>query len=456
MLSAFLNCFKIPELRQRILFTLGLLALVRLLTIVPCPGIDPIALAKNFEGSKGILDMVNLFSGGALEKFAVGALGIMPYISASIIMQILTPVLPDLERLQREGDHGRQKLNQYTRYLTVLICLIQGFILTQTMIHPQFLNSSATMPVVGGLPISVFTLTSVLILTGGTMVMMWLGEQITERGVGNGASLIITVNILDRLPNAISGLWRQYVTGTELTAVHLVLIGLVFALACAGTIALCVGVRKIPIKHAGRIGGKVGQAQETYLPLRVNFASVMPIIFASALLSLPPIIFGFALKYESSYPGWLTTVLYWFSKNLNYGEPFQMAVDAALIIGFSYFWVANQFNPVRIADELQASGGYVPGLRPGQATAEYLDKVMTQITFAGAIFLTTLALTPTILISQTSIFGADRMLAGFFGGTSLLIVVGVTLDTMKQVETMLMNHNYAGFLTKGQLRSRRG
>jgi preprotein translocase subunit SecY len=400
--------------------------------------------------------MVNLFSGGALEKFAVGALGIMPYISASIIMQILTPVLPDLERLQREGDHGRQKLNQYTRYLTVLICLIQGFILTQTMLNPQFLSSNGVSPVVAGLPISVFTLTSVIILTGGTMIMMWLGEQITERGVGNGASLIISVNILDRLPSAISSLWKQYINGTDLTAVHLVLIGLVFALACAGTIALCVGVRKIPIKHAGRIGGKVGQAQETYLPLRVNFASVMPIIFASALLSLPPMILGWTLQYQASYPGWLYQTLLWLNVNLNYGAPFQMAVDAALIIGFSYFWVANQFNPVRIADELQASGGYVPGLRPGQATAEYLDKVMTQITFAGALFLTTLALTPTILISQTAIFGSDQMLASFFGGTSLLIVVGVTLDTMKQVETMLMNHNYAGFLSKGQLRSRRG
>jgi preprotein translocase subunit SecY len=456
MLSAFLNCFKIPELRQRILFTLGLLALVRLLTIVPCPGVDLVALKHNFQGSKGILDMVNLFSGGALEKFAVGALGIMPYISASIIMQILTPVLPDLERLQREGDHGRQKLNQYTRYLTVLICLIQGFILTQTMLNPHFLSSTGVSPVVQGLPIPAFTLTSVIILTGGTMIMMWLGEQITERGVGNGASLIISVNILDRLPSAISSLWKQYVNGTDLTAVHLVLIGLVFALACAGTIALCVGVRKIPIKHAGRIGGKVGQAQETYLPLRVNFSSVMPIIFASALLSLPPMLLGWTLQYQSSYPTWLYQALLWLNVNLNYGAPFQMAVDAALIIGFSYFWVANQFNPVRIADELQASGGYVPGLRPGQATAEYLDKVMTQITFAGALFLTVLALTPTILISQTSIFGSDQMLASFFGGTSLLIVVGVTLDTMKQVETMLMNHNYAGFLSKGQLRSRRG
>lgn len=472
MFSAFVNCFKIPELRQRILLTLGCLAVVRLTTTIPCPGINAEKLSRLFQNSGNLLDFVNMFSGGALEKFAVGALGIMPYISASIIMQILTPVLPDLERLQREGDHGRQKLNQYTRYLTVFICLIQGFVLAQTMLNPQFLGGRVSESLlIPGMNPTMFVVLALVIMTGGTMLTMWLGERITEIGIGNGASIIITANILDRLPSAVRDLWREYSEGSDLTAIHMILIAAAFCICCAGTVALATGVRKIPIRHAGRAGGgRVAQGQETYLPLRVNFSSVMPIIFASALLALPPLLLNWLqswlmgrgwsdMKNALGQPDWHNSVLNavsWIHQNISYGEPMYLCLEATLILGFSYFWVANQFNPVRIADELQASGGYIPGLRPGQPTAEYLDRVMTQITFAGSIFLTVLALTPTILIMQSQIFQSSPQLAQFFGGTTLLIVVGVTLDTMKQAETILLNHNYQGFLSKGQLRSRRG
>lgn len=462
MFLAIANCFKISELRRRIFFTLAIIALVGLMTIIPCPGVNTEALKKTFENSGNLLGLFNMFSGGALGNFAVGALGIMPYISASIVMQILTPVLPQLERLQREGEHGRQKLNQYTRQLTVLICIIQGFILAQAMLNPGALGSSQSL-VLEGMPSSLFILNTIMVMTSGSMVFMWLGEQITERGIGNGASIIITVNILGRFPAALSGLWEAFMTGTDLRGIHLILMGVAFTAITAGTVCLAVGVRKIPIKHAGRVGGRMMQPQETYLPLRVNFASVMPVIFASALLSVPPMILGWLssamFHVENRETMWFKiadNVVFWLNSNLQYNTGFYLFCEAVLIIGFSYFWVANQFNPIRIADELQASGGFVPGLRPGQPTAEFLDKVMTRITFAGAIFLTILALLPSILMREVEVFRTSQMLATFFGGTSLLIVVGVVLDTVKQIETILMNNDYAGFLSKGQLRSRKG
>lgn len=462
MFSAIANCFKISELRRRIFFTLAIIALVGIMTIIPCPGVNTEALKKTFENSGNILGLFNMFSGGALGNFAVGALGIMPYISASIVMQILTPVAPPLERLQREGEHGRQKLNQYTRWLTVVICVVQGFILAQAMLNPATLGSNQNL-VLEGMPTSLFVLNTIIVMTGGSMLVMWLGEQITERGIGNGASIIITVNILGRLPSALSGLWEAFRTGTDLRGIHLILMAIAFTAITAGTVMLAVGVRKIPIKHAGRVGGRMMQAQETYLPLRVNFASVMPVIFASALLSVPPMLLNWLssvlLRAEDRSGFWFEkadAIVFWLNSNMQYNTGFYMFCEAVLIIGFSYFWVANQFNPVRIADELQSSGGYVPGLRPGQPTAEFLDKVMTRVTFAGSIFLMILALLPSVLMREVTIFRSSQMLATFFGGTSLLIVVGVVLDTVKQIETILMNNDYAGFLNKGQLRSRHG
>ena len=450
MLSAYINSYKIPELRKRLLFTFALVALTRLLSFIPCPGVDPSELAKMLgslggNGEGGLLDMMNMFSGGAIEKFAVGALGIMPYISASIILQLMTPVIPQLERLLREGEAGHQKYNQIMKYLTLVICVIQGAL---------FAGAMARSAAEGPSPVSYgfgFILSTIIALTAGAMLVMWLGEMITERGIGNGASIIITVNIIARLPGALWTLFKLVFAGAvvgdgEITPVHLVILLALFILVTAGAIALTQGHRKIPVCYATRRVPGVGQTtqvQTSYLPLRVNYSGVMPIIFAGAILSFPMMI----MRFLPNWP-WIGRILSWFQ----YGSTPYVILYAIMILLFSFFWVANQFNPVRIAEDLQKQGGYIPSVQPGAPTAEFLDHAMTRITFAGAIFLTVLAVFPMILSQKLSI---NPQIAQFFGGTSLLIIVGVGLDTLRQMEGYLMAHHYDGFMSSGRLRSRR-
>jgi preprotein translocase subunit SecY len=451
MLSAFINSFKVEELRKRLLFTFGIVFLCRLVSVVPTPGVDATELQNliqhiSTQVGGGILGLVDLFSGGAISNCAIGALGIMPYISASIILQLLTAVMPMLERLAREGDVGRQKITQYTRYLTVFICIIQGYFMATALQNPAALfgrniGSIVTMDSMIG-----FRLLTVLTMTTGTIILMWLGEQITQSGVGNGISLIITINIISRLPGALQATIRMFrpVGGeAQFSVFHLIGLLIMLFLVVAGTIAVTQAQRKIPIQYAKRvIGRKIYGGQSTYMPLRVNYSGVMPIIFASAILMFPQKIFemmpGDFFKHVAAafhMEGSLYLTLY-----------------GLMILFFSYFWVATVFNPVQIADDLKKAGGYVPGIRPGTPTAEYLDRTMTRITLAGAVFLTIIAVIPTIMARK---FNIPWIVASFFGGTSLLIVVGVMLDTMRQIESHLIMRHYDGFLKKGRLRGRR-
>lgn len=448
MLSAFANSFKIPELRRRILFTMGLIFICRLVATVPTPGVDAVALQRVVEDIEskvggGFLGWIDLFSGGALRNCAVGALGIMPYISASIILQLMTAIFPALERLAREGDTGRQKLSQYTRYLTIAICLIQGTVLAMSLERPGSLGIDAVIVPNPGWG---FRLMTVLALTTGTVLLTWLGEQVTERGIGNGISLIITVNIVSRLPDALfaaTTMFKRVGGQAQFSVFHLVGLLVMIFLVIAGTIALTQAQRKIPIHTTKRVvGRKVYGGQNTYMPLRVNYSGVMPIIFASVMLAFPAAI--------------LRRIPWSFTRRLgdafSMGEPLYLMAYAGMILFFSYFWVATQFNPLQIADDLKRNGGYIPGIRPGKPTAEFLDRTMTRITLIGAVFLTVVAVIPSIMHKQFSI---PWLVASFFGGTSLLIVVGVALDTMRQVESHLLMRHYDGFLRKGKLRSRR-
>ena len=446
MFSAFGNSFKIPELRQRILFTLGLVFICRLVTSVPAPGVDAHALQLviadiESQVGGGFLGWIDLFSGGALSKCAVGALGIMPYISASIILQLMTAVVPALERLAREGESGRQKLTQYTRYFTLAICVIQGLFLALSLENPEALGIQRQIVISPGWG---FRLMTIVTLTTGTMLLMWLGEQITDRGIGNGISIIITVNIVSRLPAALFAAVNMFNREDgRFNVFHLVGLLVMIFLVIAGTIALTQGQRKVPIHTTKRVvGRKVYGGQNTYMPLRVNYSGVMPIIFASAMLMFPTALLG-------RVPWSFTRRL---SAALQMGEPLYLIVYGAMILFFSYFWVATQFNPIQIADDLKRNGGYVPGIRPGRPTAEFLDKTMTRITLMGAIFLTVIAVIPTVLAKQ---FSVPWLVASFFGGTSLLIIVGVSLDTMRQIESHLLMRHYDGFLKKGRLRGRR-
>jgi preprotein translocase subunit SecY len=448
MLSAFANSIKIPELRKRILFTFGLVFICRVITAVPTPGVNAAALqeaiqaAQRTAGGK-FMGWIDLFSGGAFSNCAVGALSIWPYITASIILQLMTAVVPGLERLVREGDTGRQKLTQYTRYLTLAICAVQGYFLAWSLENPASIGIAREIVVTKGIGFRLMTLVT---MTTGTMLLMWLGEQITERGIGNGISMVITVNIVSRIPAAFYqgiNMFRQVEGVAQFSFFHLVGLLVMIFLVTAGTIALTQGQRRIPIHTAKRVvGRKVYGGQNTYMPLRVNYSGVMPIIFAGALLAFPTMLLS-RLPWQ-----WSKTLAAHFSM----GEPLYLAAYGLMILFFSYFWVATQFNPLQIADDLKRNSGYVPGIRPGRPTAEFLDKTMTRITLIGAIFLTVIAVIPTVMATQ---FRVPWLVASFMGGTSLLIVVGVLLDTMRQVESHLLMRHYDGFLRKGRLRGRR-
>lgn len=450
MLSAFTNSLKIPELRQRIFFTVALIFLCRLIAVIPTPGVDAATLREIVNrmvagtGNIGFMGMLDLFSGGALTQAAIGALGIMPSISASIILQLLTAVVPSLEKLAREGDAGRQKIIQYGRYLTVALCLVQGYAMASLLLNP---GAMGLQVMEGEVIVSMarwpFILLTILTMTTGTMMLMWLGEQITARGIGNGISLIITISIVSRLPGAVQQAVNMFREGSANIFTLVTMLVLVF-LVIGAVVAVTQAQRKIPVQYAKRVvGRKTYGGQSTYMPLRVNYSGVMPIIFAQAILMFPqrllmmvplPAVKTFAEVYLRDY------------------GPLYMTLYSLMILFFSYFWVATQFHPVQIADDLKKYGGYVPGIRPGKPTAEFLDRVMTRITLAGAVFLTGIAVLPMILSSS---FRIPPMVAQFFGGTSLLIIVGVMLDTMRQIESHLVTRHYDGFLRKGHLRSRR-
>lgn len=461
MISAFANSLKIPELRQRIFFTLLIIVIVRLGANIPLPGIDVSVregilqqMQEQAGGSKGfaaVMALMNVFSGGGLQNSALFALGVMPYISASIMMQLLTAVVPQLGKLARE-DGGRQKINLYTRYVTIALCVFQGYVIAQSLINIEanpFLRQFAettTKPLVpdGGMT---FVLSSVLIMTAGTMLLMWMGDQITERGIGNGVSIIITVNIIFALPGALVQLYKTYVEGAAgdpLKPLMLVLLIAFVFLVIAGVIAITQAQRRISIHYAKRVvGRKMYGGQTQYMPLKVNYAGVMPIIFANAILVFPAQIIGFMFPEAP----WAVQVQQALSGG---GWPYY-TLTGLMIFFFSYFWVATMFQPNQIADDLKKNGGYIPGVRPGKPTAEFLDYTMSRLTFAGAIFLTFLAVLPGILQGWLNV---PAIPAQLFGGTSLLIMVGVILDVMRQVETHLIQRHYDGFLRKGKIRGR--
>jgi preprotein translocase subunit SecY len=447
MFSAFLNCWKIPELRRRILFTLGMIAIARLGANIPCPGVNPTELnvymqdvQKQVGGS--IVGLADMLTGGALQQCAVFALGVMPYISASIIMMLLTAVMPSLERLKQEGATGNAKIIQYSRYMTVGLCVGQGWLLAKAFEHPEnlfqgFRGVLVAHPGVG------FEILTVITITSGTVLLMWVGEQITERGIGNGMSIIITVGIVDRLPRAIGLTFRLFVgPQSQFNALHAILLLVMAVTVTAAVIAVTEAERKIPVQYAKRmVGRKMLGGGQTFMPLKINYSGVMPIIFAQAILLFPAKLFSMLQM----------PTFQKLSRALTEGEMLYLAIYGTMILFFSYFWVATQFNPLQIADDLKRYGGYVPGIRPGRPTAEYLDHTMTRITLAGAVFLTILAVIPYILSHD---FRLPYLTASFFGGTSLLITVGVMLDTMRQVESHLVMRHYDGFLRKGKLRGR--
>ncbi len=457
MWRALLNAWNVKELRNRLLFTALIIVLVRFASSIPCPGVNPTAL-ENFindvtAGSKsggGVMAMIDLFSGGAMTHFALGALGIMPYITASIIMQLLVPVIPTLEKLQREGESGRGKISQYTRYLTLVVCAVQGMMVAMAMIDPTKIGLSAPREALFVGNQVLFIVVNIVVLTCTTMVFTWLGEQITERGIGNGVSLIITIGIVSRMPHSVIELFDMAMKGTTPSGspfrpVQLLLLLAVFCVVTAATIMLSQGYRRVPIQMVRKSIGRMTDGS-TYMPLKVNFANVMPIIFAGAILMLPQTLFPALANRPDASRIWQTLALAFQHDTLTYA-----IVYGALIIIFSFFWVANQFNPLQIADNLKKEGAYIPGISPGQPTADFLDSAMTRVTAGGAVFLLVLALFPMFLYNT---FGIPFMVAQFFGGTSLLIMVGVVLDTMSQLESHLTMRHYEGFLKSGRLRSR--
>ncbi|MEX2481353.1 MAG: preprotein translocase subunit SecY [Gammaproteobacteria bacterium] len=426
---------KLTELRQRILFLLGALLVFRICTHIPVPGINPVALAALFDQQRGsILDMFNMFSGGALERFSVVALGIMPYISASIIMQLLSVVHPKLEQIKKEGEAGRRKINQYTRYFTVVLALFQA-IGVSVMLEQQ---TAAGMNLVIN-PGLAFKVTCVATLVTGTLFLMWLGEQVTERGIGNGISMIIFAGIVAGLPQAVAGTLELSRTG-ELS-ILLVLLLLALAVAVTGFVVFVERAqRRITVNYAKQQRGReVYGGQSTNLPLKLNMAGVIPPIFASSIILFPATIAGWFGNAEGL--DWLRDL----SNTLSPGQPLYVLLYAAAIIFFCFFYTALVFNPKEMADNLKRSGAFIPGIRPGEQTSRYIDGVMTRLTAAGAVYITGVCLLPEFLILELNV-------PFYFGGTSLLIIVVVVMDFMSQVQAHLMSHQYDGLMKKRNLK----
>jgi preprotein translocase subunit SecY len=427
--GGFQNIFKIPELKKRIVFTLALLIVYRVGVHVPVPGIDSTALASFFAQTEGtIFGIFNMFSGGAFQNLSVFALGIMPYISASIILQLLTVVIPHLEQLKKEGEQGRKKITQYTRYGTVVLSIIQGFGISVGL---ESMSAPGGAPVVM-IPGWAFRLMTVITLTAGTAFIMWLGEQITERGVGNGISLIIFAGIVCRLPAASVNTARLLSTGEM--GIFAVLILVVLMVAVVGFIIFVEqGQRRIPVQYAKRVvGRKMYGGQSTHLPLKINTSGVIPPIFASSIIMFPATIGSF-VKVE-----WIQTI----TAAVRPGNIAYELLFVGFIFFFCYFYTAVTFNPVDVADNMKKAGGYIPGIRPGKRTADYIDRVLTRITLGGAIYVSAVCVLPSILISKFNV-------PFYFGGTALLIVVGVAIDTVAQMESHMLSRHYEGFLKKG-------
>ena len=456
--NTFANCFKIPELKSRILFTLGLLAVCRLMAWIRIPNLNGEVLTNYFathaQGGGGVLGMYNTFAGGALEHCALGSLGIMPYISATIIIQLLTAVWPKLSKMARE-EGGRTKIIQYGRYLTVLICMGQGYYFATRWENPGTIFSGIQGQLIFDMNhILWYRIQTVLIMTTGTLLLMWLGEQISDRGIGNGVSLVITIGIVARLPLAVRGVQDMFAPGggaeTHFNIGHAVALVLLLLGVIAGVIAVTQAQRKIPVQYAQRaVGRKLYSGGTSFMPLRVNYSGVMPIIFAQSILLFPQPVCSW-LANATKVP-FLQDFFRGLALRLAYGSAFYLAFYSLMILFFAYFWVATQFNELQIADDLKKNGGYIPGVRPGQGTSDYLHRAMSRITLAGAIFLMVIATLPIILSKEMSI---PPNVSNFFGGTSILITVGVLLDTMRQVESHLLMRHYDGFLKKGRLRGR--
>ena len=448
MLQAFINSFRIPDLRKKLFITLLLLAIYRVGAYIPTPGVNGAALLQFFGNvaksqGGGLFGIMDMFSGGALTRLTIFALGIMPYISASIILQLLVTVVPYLEKLSKEGESGRRTMIQYTRYGTIVLSIIQAFFISLWLESPARFQGLQIVDYPGWS----FRLLTVLTLTTGTAFIMWIGEQIQEYGIGNGISLVITAGIISRLPTALEQVFTLIFAPTKsiikypfFTLVFMSVIGVAVVVA---VILITQGQRKIPVQYAKRIvGRKVYGGQSTYIPLRVNQAGVIPIIFAQSIILFPATVAGFIPN-----PG-----LQRFAESLMRGQILYTVLYSILIIFFAYFYTAITFNPADVADNMKKYGGFVPGVRPGRPTAEYFDFIMTRITLPGAIFLAFIAVFPDMLGAWLKI---PYLIASFFGGTALLIVVGVMLDTMRAVESQLLMRHYEGFLKKGKIRGRR-
>jgi len=431
--TSFQNIFKIPELRVRILFTLLMLAVYRIGAHVPTPGINNDELAKFLQKEGGaLLGFLDIFSGGALSRLTIFALGIMPYISASIILQLLTVVIPHLSKLAKEGERGRKKIIQYTRFGTICIALIQGFGIAVGL---EGMNGGAFVLSPGWS----FRVMTVITLTAGTAFLMWLGEQITERGIGNGISLIIFAGIVARLPNAIAQTFDLYQIG-QLSFILLVTLTAVMLGVVAAIVFLESGRRKIAVQYAKRVvGRRVYGGQSTHIPLKINTAGVIPPIFASSIIAFPATIAGFIQV------PWVQSI----GAQLAPGSLLYTIMYVSLIIFFCFFYTAVVLNPVDMADNMKKYGGFIPGIRPGQRTSDYIYKVLTRITLVGAVYLAIVCVIPEILIYRLNV-------PFYFGGTSLLIVIGVGLDTAQQIESHMLMRNYEGFLAKGKLKGRSG
>ena len=465
LVEAFRNIFRTPDLRKRVLFTLAMLGVYRLGAFIPTPGINTDLLQQLFEQGRGsVLGIIDLFSGGNFRRLTIFALGIMPYITASIILQLMVVVWPYLERLQKEGELGRRKITQYTRYLTIILSAFQSFTIALTL----------TRQSMGGTPLVYhpgirFILMTMLTLTTGSAFIMWLGEQISDRGIGNGMSLIIFAGIVVGLPRGVGDLWSKVTTsqwGPFTPLAILVLLALMVAVV-SFIVYVEGGQRRIPVQYAKRVmGRKVMGGQMTYLPLRVNSGGVIPPIFASSLLTFPQTLALFFQKRSTFFDR--------FAKSLSWGEPLYTLVYVFLIVFFAFFYVGIIFNPTELADNMRKYGGFIPGIRPGRNTSEYINKILTRLTFVGGVYLALVCLLPEWMISGIHLqhlpgalgawFDAHMwrfVLEGlnvtfYFGGTSLLIVVGVAMDTVQQVEAQLVMRNYEGFVRKGKVRSRRG
>jgi preprotein translocase subunit SecY len=441
--DTFRNIFKIHELRQRILYTLALLVVVRVGAHITLPGIDSYLLSEAMANktSDNLLGLYDLFAGGAFSNAAIFALGIMPYISASIIIQLGGAIIPYFQKLQREGEEGRKKITQLTRYGTVLISLFQSIGVVTGVIMNLSYNGVSVVPAdVQGIG---FVFSSVIILVAGTVFMMWIGEQITDNGIGNGISLIIFIGIINMLPFALLDEYRLIAAGTRNIVIEIIIFALM-GLIIAGIVLVTQGTRRIPVQYAKRVvGRKVYGGVTQYIPLKVNTAGVMPIIFAQAIMFIPSTVMSFFPDNE-----FITSLASYF----DYTSFTYSLIYGLMIVFFTYFYTAIAFNPQDVAENMKKQGGFVPGIRPGKQTSEFIDNILTKITLPGSIFLAIIAVLPAFITR----LGVSGSFAQFFGGTSLLIMVGVALDTLQQIESHLLMRHYDGFMKTGKLKSRRG